>query len=655
MGVNDQTPTATLAWASIANNGTATVQSNEAGTAYLVKDHVSISQLSDITGAADRLWNSVAIGTANTEVNLSVAGLEAGIYKLYATDTGGNLSAASAHSVVVTNTTGNAISLNMSKDENYGQLMAPVYVEGQWYFIWDLNGDGLHSAVQNAAGRYSPDGDEINKPGSGYQYDYATHAVLGGIFTQDVNGAGNATATSDTYRYTTLNGLKLALPTIGEAPFAGHGLRPGTAVDSGLVSNPTYDDLLAIGDAHNGAGTDTNVAGVPADWASDRVYWAATPGHNGHIATHLASGHVSDWYDSNSFYVALQVLSAVTPPATTLSGLDISADTGISASDFNTNTASQTITATLSAALANGEKLLGSVDNGSTWTDISAKVTNTSLQWDGATLAGSSSIQLKVQDAAGNNGTLATRSYVLDTTAPTITSATTATAIWENSGSNQTVYTAAATDGSSLSYSLKAVGDHTSFSINASSGAVILTPNPDYETKNSYAFTVIATDLAGNASEQAVSLAINDRADESPPTAELKTPLSFTSAESVSVDSTESGKAYLVKSTVTVNQLSDITSAADNLWNSATITKPDPVTDLSLSGLKAGVYHLYAADASGNLSARADGSVLVTNTDNNSTIELHPGAVGKLIAPVLVEGRWYAYWDRDGNNSAGLD
>ena len=34
--------------------------------------------------------------------------------------------------------------------------------------------------------------------------------------------------------------------------------------------------------------------------------------------------------------------------------------------------------------------------------------------------------------------------------------------------------------------------------------------NPDYETKSAYSFTIIATDAAGNASEQAVTLAIND-------------------------------------------------------------------------------------------------------------------------------------------------
>ena len=40
-----------------------------------------------------------------------------------------------------------------------------------------------------------------------------------------------------------------------------------------------------------------------------------------------------------------------------------------------------------------------------------------------------------------------------------------------------------------------------------------LTANPDFETKPSYTFTVVATDAAGNSSERAVSLAINNRDD----------------------------------------------------------------------------------------------------------------------------------------------
>ncbi|MCP4043499.1 MAG: hypothetical protein GY731_16335, partial [Gammaproteobacteria bacterium] len=114
-----------------------------------------------------------------------------------------------------------------------------------------------------------------------------------------------------------------------------------------------------------------------------------------------------------------------TAPTTTISAIDISADTGSSDSDFETKTAAQTITATLSTGLVGGEVLYGSVDAGTTWTDITSKVTGTAISWDGATLSGISSIQLKVADAAANDGPVATQAYTLDTTAPIVSGSAT--------------------------------------------------------------------------------------------------------------------------------------------------------------------------------------------------------------------------------------
>jgi hypothetical protein len=111
-------------------------------------------------------------------------------------------------------------------------------------------------------------------------------------------------------------------------------------------------------------------------------------------------------------------------------------------------------------------------------------------------------------------------SSVADTTAPVITSGANADAINENSGAGQIIYTAAASDTATISYSLKAVDDVAAFSIDSSTGAVTLTADPDYETKGSYAFTVMATDSAGNSSEQAVSLTITDVVDETAPVIE---------------------------------------------------------------------------------------------------------------------------------------
>ena len=44
---------------------------------------------------------------------------------------------------------------------------------------------------------------------------------------------------------------------------------------------------------------------------------------------------------------------------------------------------------------------------GGTWTDITSKVTGTTLNWNGITLAGSNTLMLKVTDNAGNDGAAA--------------------------------------------------------------------------------------------------------------------------------------------------------------------------------------------------------------------------------------------------------
>ena len=108
-------------------------------------------------------------------------------------------------------------------------------------------------------------------------------------------------------------------------------------------------------------------------------------------------------------------------PEQTISSIALSADTGISATDFTTNTADQTITATLSAALGDGDILHGSTtsdENDNTiWVDITSSASSTAISWKDVTLT-SGSIQFKVVDAAGNDGDVAEQAYTLDTDKP---------------------------------------------------------------------------------------------------------------------------------------------------------------------------------------------------------------------------------------------
>ncbi|MDP2507317.1 cadherin repeat domain-containing protein, partial [Oceanobacter sp. 3_MG-2023] len=124
------------------------------------------------------------------------------------------------------------------------------------------------------------------------------------------------------------------------------------------------------------------------------------------------------------------------------------------------------------------------------------------------------SFTVTATDGAGNftDQTVTLAVNDLDEVAPTITSGDTATAIDENSGAGQVVYTAIADDSADISdgVSFSLSGDDAAyFSVNPATGEVTLLADADYETKPSYSFTVTATDGAGNFTNQAVTLAVN--------------------------------------------------------------------------------------------------------------------------------------------------
>ena len=197
---------------------------------------------------------------------------------------------------------------------NAGNLIAPVQVEGNWYYFWDRSGDGTSA----------------NTGGLNGGVDYISHDVLDEIFNHDINGVTNITVanadgangTTDIYRYATINGVNLALPTVGgesSPPFGPSGIsayaistyQPGTAASlNSTTVNATYNDLLAVWDAYNGGGTGTGTNGMPAGWGA-LDYWSATPSASGHAYVSLRDGSVMDFWDFLGS-VALQVLPPVT-------------------------------------------------------------------------------------------------------------------------------------------------------------------------------------------------------------------------------------------------------------------------------------------------------------------------------------------------------
>ncbi|MFZ3120249.1 MAG: Ig-like domain-containing protein, partial [Variovorax sp.] len=212
---------------------------------------------------------------------------------------------------------------------------------------------------------------------------------------------------------------------------------------------------------------------------------------------------VSDTAGNDGAMLIQAYVYDTTAPATTFGGLALSADTGASSSDFITRTAAQTISATLSGTLAGGDILYGSLDGGATWTDITGKLSGTTLTWNGVTLGSSDTLQLKVVDAAGNEGAVRSQAYVLDTSAPAtpgtpvlasgsdggisnsdgITNDSTPTFTGTaESGSTVSVY-----DGATLLGTVVATGDSWNFTAGSLS-------------QGGHTITAVSTDTAGNAS-----------------------------------------------------------------------------------------------------------------------------------------------------------
>lgn len=172
-------------------------------------------------------------------------------------------------------------------------------------------------------------------------------------------------------------------------------------------ANGVYDfgDTSSTAVMNNGAWTVDNVSTSGLD-GSYNVYATVTSASGGLTSTPSAP---------------LLVQIDRSAPTIAFSNIELSSDTGSSDSDFITGVAAQTITATLSQALAAGDVVHGSLDNGNSWTNITAMVSGTTLTWTGATLVAGGGIQLRVLDQHFNAGTATSRAYTLDQAPPATT------------------------------------------------------------------------------------------------------------------------------------------------------------------------------------------------------------------------------------------
>ncbi|SBS36322.1 Cadherin domain protein [Marinomonas spartinae] len=175
-------------------------------------------------------------------------------------------------------------------------------------------------------------------------------------------------------------------------------------------------------------------------------------------------------------------------PTKTIASAAFSADSAVNGGSIITKTAEQTVSGTLSANLSSGESVYVSLDNGASWTVATTSVGSNTWSLAGQTLAaGSNTLKVKVADTAGNDGSIYSQNYVLDTTAPTITSITRQTPTGSSTNADSLVYQVAFSEAVSNL-------DASDFSVAGTTASV--TSVSQVGSSNVYNITVSGGDLA---------------------------------------------------------------------------------------------------------------------------------------------------------------
>ena len=176
----------------------------------------------------------------------------------------------------------------------------------------------------------------------------------------------------------------------------------------------------------------------------------------------------------------------------------------VTVNDESTTNSTPTLTGTVNYDTSVGETFTVNVD-GVTYTTTSG-ISIVNQDWSltlGATSIGTYEVTAVITDQSGytlsNVGSLTISPP--DITPPSITSGATGTDLVENTGAGQTIYTITATDAVGVTSYAIAGTDAALLSVNAVTGVVTLTADPNFNTKSSYSFTVTASDAATNTSD----------------------------------------------------------------------------------------------------------------------------------------------------------
>ena len=235
--------------------------------------------------------------------------------------------------------------------------------------------------------------------------------------------------------------------------------------------------------------------------------------------------------------------------------------------------------------------------------------------WVGELLDGDRFISATVTDLAGNLSYVSTFVFEVDTAPLVITSDESAN-IDENSDADQIVYTATTAGLDFWKFELSSDSDP-ALMIDAQTGVVTLSADPDFEAQSQYSFTVIAFDNAGNTSDKTVALNINNLDEVAPTVTSGDTAVAIdenSGASQVIYTATADDTADISDGfTFSLAEGSDAALSIDSVTGEVSLaTDPDHETQSQYS------FAVIATDAAGNASAEQAVTLDIADLDDTA-------------------------------------
>ncbi|CAM3654096.1 Ig-like domain-containing protein [Rahnella victoriana] len=207
------------------------------------------------------------------------------------------------------------------------------------------------------------------------------------------------------------------------------------AVPEITINTFAQDDVVSAAE-HSGplaiTGTSTAAAGSTVTVTLNGVTYTTQVGSDQNWTLNLSANAVSALADGENYSITASVTNSIgnsgsashdiavdtTAPSMTITIDSVSDDTGRSTSDFVTSDNTLTLNGALSAALGNNESAQISLDGGVTWNTLTVTGTTWNYAQGSALADGSYTYNVRVIDAAGNVGSTASQTVVIDTVAP---------------------------------------------------------------------------------------------------------------------------------------------------------------------------------------------------------------------------------------------